>query len=478
MRRKRNHSFNLFKVVCILLFVFLCLDAGLRLVVPFKQSELNVNNPSAYQNFFVPDHYGRLKPNLDETIPFNGGEYHVETNSFGLRSLKTTIEKKQDITRIAILGDSISFGWLMEEDESYPGILREMLANHSSNYEVINFSAPGFSTVQGEYLYHSFVREFQPDVLILSFGLYDSKIVPFSNDEEYLKGLRHFNLLEPKSAVPKILTRFSLIGHWFFNRSQNKFKNLMENRNITSIDQSRLRVEQETAKDALENIIHDCKTYNGRTILLDTNIETPFNRSIYDELQTNHQVQTLSVRDFLNRSNNSESRKIRYQKSLAYPGKTKWDDQSASIIFRAYAPGQSELFLRTQSFDGSFEQWDELNDSGVNGDEKTSDDVWSVQTNLEDPVDLYYKYYHTKDEDGFIGYGEPKEEGYIPLAVESNVRVLPSEEQSKGFQLMMPLVIHGTQPYQEYRMPVYPEYPSKELHQSIANRLYYVITSH
>jgi hypothetical protein len=476
IKRNKERSFNPVKVGLILVFVFLCLDVGLRFVIPSKQDELNVNRPVEYQDLFVSNHFGRLKPNLDVTLNMKGFEFHVATNSFGLRSPDTTIEKPNDVKRIAVLGDSIGFGMLMEESESYPAILREKLKNHSSNYEVINFSAPGFSTVQGGYLYQTYVNGFQPDILILSYGLYDAKLAPVS-DESYLQFLQSIHALQPKSDFSQKYSQFSMIGYWLNNRSQGLMKEKLENAATSAgKGQNQLRVKQATAKNALHNIIQEHKLNGKEVILLDANIETHFNQFIYHELHNEDQVQLLSIHDFLDHSGKMDSKKIRYQKSLAYPGITKQENSSVSIIFRVYAPGQSQLFLRVQSTDGAMNQWFEFNDLGSNGDEKTGDEVWSIMVPLENPTDVFYKFYNKKDSDGAVNEEVSNEKEKMSLTVESNVRLIKSTEQSPGYQTVMPLEIYGTLPDQEYRMPEHPEYPSKEIHQSIANRLYYLIT--
>lgn len=474
--RKTVHSFNPVKVVIILLLIFLCLDVGLRFVIPSKQSVLNVNRPVEYQDLFIPNQFGRLKPNIDETIQLHGAAFHLKTNGFGLRSPNTKKEKPGGVKRIAVLSDSVGFGLLLEENQSYPAILREKLNQNALNYEVINFSAPGLSSVQGEYLYQTVVKPFQPDVLILSYGLYDSKWSTIS-DNTYLQILSSYHALQPKPFYLRFVSTYSLIGNWYSNRSFNMLMEELANHNRLNVDKKSLRVEQTTAKRALQNIIHDQKENGGDVVLLDANIENFFNQSFYHDLQNDRQIQTLSVHNVLHQSGQSNSKKIRYQKGLEYPGKQQQDDQSASVVFRAFAPNQSTLFLRIESTDGSIRQWYDMNDSGINGDEKTGDQVWSVRIQLDQPVHVYYKFYSQKPAQSQLIEGAGENEETISLAVESHVRLISLEEISIGFTTTLPLVQYGTLPHQEYRMPEHPEFPGKEIHQSIANRLYYLITA-
>ena len=62
-------------------------------------------------------------------------EFFVSTNSMGFRSPE--LEKTKSKKRILCLGDSVTFGWGVQDEESYPSLLAKEL-----NAEVINAGVP------------------------------------------------------------------------------------------------------------------------------------------------------------------------------------------------------------------------------------------------------------------------------------------------------------------------------------------------
>jgi hypothetical protein len=70
--------------------------------------------------------------------------------------------------RVAVLGDSLAFGWGTGDAETYPAQLERLLSTGGSRVEVINAGFPG--TCLGEKLawYESGVRSFRPHLVVLT----------------------------------------------------------------------------------------------------------------------------------------------------------------------------------------------------------------------------------------------------------------------------------------------------------------------
>lgn len=98
----------------------------------------------------------------------------VEINSKGFRGKEFTGGKAPEKKRIVILGDSITFGYGLDEKATYPAMLQGLLGD---SYEVINSGVVGYGIDQ-QYLY--FKREviqYLPDIVIVGFSagdIYDS----------------------------------------------------------------------------------------------------------------------------------------------------------------------------------------------------------------------------------------------------------------------------------------------------------------
>ncbi len=102
-----------------------------------------------------------------------GGSF-VKINSEGMRDDEYGLEKPKDVYRIAVLGDSNTFGLGVEQDETYSAVLERMLEkNLDSKYEVLNFGVPGYTSKQELELLKTKVLSYEPDLVILAYTLDD-----------------------------------------------------------------------------------------------------------------------------------------------------------------------------------------------------------------------------------------------------------------------------------------------------------------
>jgi len=149
-----------------------------------------------YQNFVNEDAYGYepdlrygylLKPNLQLTVSNYSSTVFIDNLS------SWTIKSDSNGNRIAldyskdeysgaegrtlhILGDSSSFGWGVNFEDSYPQKLQEKLKQSSkfSKLVVKNYSTPGFTSYQGRLMLDERVKVKKGDIVIVSFGGNDS----------------------------------------------------------------------------------------------------------------------------------------------------------------------------------------------------------------------------------------------------------------------------------------------------------------
>jgi len=111
-----------------------------------------------------PDIYYRLKPDLN--IIIQGVKFLTNKNGFRIPEKKTV--SQSDSIRIAVIGDSTSFGWKVPYEYSYPEVTRKILEEKTGkSIEMKNFSVPGYNSLQELYTFKAHVVEFHPDILIL-----------------------------------------------------------------------------------------------------------------------------------------------------------------------------------------------------------------------------------------------------------------------------------------------------------------------
>ena len=110
----------------------------------------------------------------------------VEINGRGLRDRTFEIPKPHGILRIMVLGDSMTFGWGVPVEATYPKVLERWLNERRSpetgrTYEVVNTGVGNYNTAQQGAYFSSRGLEYQPDLVILAFFVNDAEPTPHPN---------------------------------------------------------------------------------------------------------------------------------------------------------------------------------------------------------------------------------------------------------------------------------------------------------
>lgn len=135
-----------------------------------------------------PDLFWRLRPNLDR-MPIEGtvGPYPVSfavsTNDLGFRS--GPIPARKGEFRVLALGNSCTFGVGVDDHETWPARLEEILeARLGGDVLVINGSVPGYSAWQGRRFLEIRGLDLAPDLVIACFGFNDAATWSSRSDPE------------------------------------------------------------------------------------------------------------------------------------------------------------------------------------------------------------------------------------------------------------------------------------------------------
>ena len=102
----------------------------------------------------------------------------VKTNSFGLRDREFSFTKARGTRRIAIIGDSFTFGWGVEQEQTFAKLLEKKLAHGKGQplkNEVINFGIVNYNSAQEYALIQNVAEKFLPDLYIVCFYLNDAE---------------------------------------------------------------------------------------------------------------------------------------------------------------------------------------------------------------------------------------------------------------------------------------------------------------
>ena len=120
-----------------------------------------------------PHFHHRLKP--FETYHFTSSEFdvHVRTNRYGLRGPDPVLPKPDGVVRVLMLGDSYTFGFPVQDHETFCALVERGLKDRGYPVEVINGGVSGSSPT----LHYLSLRDqfltFEPDLVILWYDLGD-----------------------------------------------------------------------------------------------------------------------------------------------------------------------------------------------------------------------------------------------------------------------------------------------------------------
>ena len=100
----------------------------------------------------------------------------VEINSDGFRDAEYPLEKG-DVWRVVVLGDSLTFGWGVEREQTFEYLLEQAL-NRDRPTEMINLGTGNYNTVQEVNLFLEKGLAYEPDQVVLFFFINDAEPVP------------------------------------------------------------------------------------------------------------------------------------------------------------------------------------------------------------------------------------------------------------------------------------------------------------
>ena len=110
--------------------------------------------------------YGVLAPSTQ--IEFYGQQF--TTNQWGLRDKGYTQTKTEGSYRVDLLGASTGMGWGVGDKESFEWLLEDKLNQENDkqtyeNYEILNFSVAGYTTLQSLMVFEDMALAFEPDAI-------------------------------------------------------------------------------------------------------------------------------------------------------------------------------------------------------------------------------------------------------------------------------------------------------------------------
>lgn len=192
-------------------------------------SENDNSSPKYLIGFIIPSNdpilERELRPNFSQLFDGSIVKFpkvvNVTINSNGFRGKEYSIEKPNNTIRVLVLGDSVAFGWGVNENETFSVVLEKMLnSDAQKKYEVLNLAVPGYNTEQEVEMLKTKGLKYNPDIIIIAYHRND---VTNSTEERELADAYYrkifANATEAYKEIPK---DFSLLREKYLHTlSQN-----------------------------------------------------------------------------------------------------------------------------------------------------------------------------------------------------------------------------------------------------------------
>jgi lysophospholipase L1-like esterase len=141
------------------------------------------------------------------------GRITYRYNNAGFRDVDHSVAKRSDITRVLVLGDSVTEGSGVGQDQIFSHYVQNLLG---ARYEVINFGMSGLNTPQEIHLLEVEGLKYEPDVVALNFVLNDCDFYSelraaerFQSEKDMKIGLLGDMTIDPR--VKRLLKSSALI---------------------------------------------------------------------------------------------------------------------------------------------------------------------------------------------------------------------------------------------------------------------------
>ncbi len=388
-----------FFVIPIGLIGFLVLDVGLRSVLVDEMTAEGAPFPMEHAALFYPDAYGMVRPHLH--VEISTPPFTIDTNAFGMRMGEIQTAKNPGVVRIAVLGDSLAFGWGLPVEEAFPSKLQASLnAAGNTKYEVLNFAAPGFTSLHAIKQYERIVHNFQPDILILALGLFDSYECRFS-EPEIFSILERYGMVSGTQGLLGFLNAYSTVGHWLVKQKQQQI-NAEIQRQIAERSRENTwkpKVPPDSQKNYLKAIIDHHQLRGGKTILVNGNLFNFDTHPALQELSESLHLPLLDIRSVFEGVGGYEERKKHFSMNLQVCGIDYFDSGSETrYLYRVHC-GDTLSITKGVYITGNLPELGNgipnsirMYDDGTHGDERAGDRVWSLQILLPHPQPVHFTF--------------------------------------------------------------------------------------
>ncbi|MEE9608203.1 MAG: GDSL-type esterase/lipase family protein, partial [Myxococcota bacterium] len=118
--------------------------------------------------------YG-LRPGASGQLEERTGDVRYRINQDGFRGRGYARPKPPGVFRVLVVGDSIAFGYGVEQSEAFPQVLEERLSEAApeARVEVLNLGTGGYNPYTEAALLRDVGVSYEPDLVLVQFAIND-----------------------------------------------------------------------------------------------------------------------------------------------------------------------------------------------------------------------------------------------------------------------------------------------------------------
>jgi lysophospholipase L1-like esterase len=351
----------------------------------------------------------QFSPRLPDDLRSNP-RWDVRLNSQGDRAEESAREKRLGSIRIACLGDSWTFGMNADQNDTYPSRLAEWLrrANPNAAFEVMNFGVLGYSSFQGLQLLKRRVLAWEPDVVLVGFGMNDSSVPGYRDRDVADAGT---SIGERAESVAKKFELYKLLD---YAAQLSKYKpstvgdaltvatkNLTEATDYDAID-AWTRVSPRDYEANIREMAGLTRARGARLVLLNNQLDrdVPYPRLI-EKLAHELSVPLVDSLAIVEQGRAEIELALEAKLGLAHssPAAAQSEESGVpvTVVFRVYrgeftVPSRLSIAGTTAQLGSLAPNTIALHDDGTAGDEKAGDGVWSLAVTFSAGTRVAYVY--------------------------------------------------------------------------------------
>ncbi len=268
----KNILFSLF----LLVFFFVVLEALSRILLDFE-----IPTEKAEIEYEVdPEIVWYNKPDQCVVLASQGIEYRI--NSKGLRCADFPLKKPEGETRLLIIGDSVTLGYGVTEDQAYPQMLQKYLCERlpDASFRVINGGVNAYSTREELMFLRKRGIGFEPDMVIVGFVLNDVSLDARNHPREIFGRLQseesaEFRLRDLHKLLQSSHLVMSLqwvlkrtIGRVSVQRNEPPFQGRLRYMELLSSDKEEIEAGWDIAMSELEEMLALLRTCGIKMVVV------------------------------------------------------------------------------------------------------------------------------------------------------------------------------------------------------------------